>query len=26
LNALARERPRFGYRRLTILLRRDGFV
>jgi len=26
LNELARERPRFGYRRLTILLRRDGFL
>lgn len=25
LSELARERPRFGYRRLTLLLRREGF-
>jgi len=25
MNELARERPRFGYRRLTIMLRREGF-
>lgn len=26
LKALAAERPRFGYRRLTVLLRREGLV
>ena len=26
LRALARERRRFGYRRLQVLLRREGFI